>query len=108
MRRQMALKVPHTYKYAHGLVANTAKELAAEAFDYLAKDNLWFARNPSQKDWIRNSWPMFRDEARKALVALLVHEGTREESKEIISDALIDDHQLTIEGATRQAAEGIG
>ena len=97
----------HTYKYAHRQVADTAKELAGAAYDRFALNNEWYKKFPSRRLWVKRAWPLFRDEARKVLAALLTQESIAEYLKESITEALIEDHQLKIEGLTWQAQEGI-
>lgn len=77
-------------KFAHELVAATAKELAGTFYEELAgKSDDFYHYYPSQKLFISREWKRFIETARKTLSVMLGQSSTPEPQKEIIFDALI-------------------
>lgn len=60
-----------TEKIIHHMVAETAKAIAAEAYELLAKENAFYASNPSQKRYVRRAWKDYIPYARQSLVGVL-------------------------------------
>lgn len=76
-------------KYAHELVAETAKEMAGVFYDEFAKDNDFYKFYPSQKKFIKREWGRFIAPAKATLAQMLNFSTTPEWQKEQIMDALI-------------------
>lgn len=76
-------------KFAHTLVAETAKEMAAVFYEEIAHDNEFFAFYPKQKQFINREWKRFVEPARKQLALMLGNPMVPEWQKEQIMDALI-------------------
>lgn len=76
-------------KFAHELVAQTAKEFAAAWYEEAAHDNDFYKFYPNQNKFIKREWPRFIDMAKKQLAVMLGMTTTPEWEKEQISDALI-------------------
>lgn len=81
---------------AHRQVASVAKELAGCAYDELAKNNQFYATEPSQRNWVKRNWILFCEEARKALAQSLNSPTMTEHMKAKIHEALVLDHHLKI------------
>jgi len=83
--------------HAHFQVADTAKALAAAAFEELAKDNARWAElkleGISQEDFVQRCWGAFLPQARATLAQMLTR-PINEILKEQIADALIKDNTL--------------
>lgn len=82
--------MPKPPKYAHELVANVAKEMAACWYEEAAHDNEFYAYYPKQKLFIDREWRRFIEVAKNTLAQML-HESslTPEHEKEQIFEALI-------------------
>lgn len=80
----------------HRLVADTAKEIAGDAYETLAKNNEFFAACPSQDRFIRLSWQYYVPLAREYLTDLLTHHSTTEYVKEHIFQGLMRDGALNV------------
>lgn len=76
-------------KYAHELVASTAKEMAACWYEEAAHDNDFYKFYPKQKMFINREWKRFVEAARMTLVEMLGNEATPEWQREQIHDALV-------------------
>lgn len=81
-------------KFAHELVAETAKEFAAAWYEEAAHDNTFYAYYPSQKGFIKREWFRFVEAARKHLALMLGMSATPEHQKEQIFDALVKHSSL--------------
>jgi hypothetical protein len=79
---------------AHELVAKTAKDMAHEVYENLAKDNRFYEMYPLRSNWVEQAYPRFIEYARKALAELLGKPGFPEDQKEVIYQALILDSSL--------------
>ena len=80
--------------YCHKMVKSVAEEMAGETYDLWAESSdKFYEENRSQKDFVKEKWPMFIEAARRTLAELL---GTNiaETLKDQISDALIQDNSL--------------
>lgn len=84
----MALKSAHE-KYAHELVAATAKEMAACWYEEAAHDNDFYAFYPKQKMFINREWKRFLEVAKATLAQMLGSSMTPEHEKEQIFEALV-------------------
>lgn len=92
-------------KLIHSQIADTAKALAAEAYEELAKVNEWYQHNKSVDIYVRRNWQHYIPFAREALIAILskdysfeiamgVHtEETVQRMKDQVAEALIIDGQ---------------
>lgn len=76
-------------KYAHELVANVAKEMAACWYEEAAHDNEFYAFYPKQKVFIESEWKRFVDAAKYTMSQMLGMASTPEWEKEQIFEALI-------------------
>lgn len=76
-------------KFAHEMVAATAKEMAACWYEEAAHDNEFYAFYPKQKMFINREWKRFIAAAKATLAQMLGKESTPEWQKEQIMDALI-------------------
>lgn len=82
--------MPKAHKrFAHELIASTAKEFAGAYYEELAHDNEFYAFYPSQKKFIKREWHRFTELARKQLALMLGFSVTPEWQKEQIFEALI-------------------
>lgn len=79
---------PHK-KYAHEMVAQTAKEMAGCWYEEAAHDNDFYHFYPKQKMFINREWPRFIQAAKQTLALMLGRASTPEWQKEQITDALI-------------------
>lgn len=78
-------------KIIHHLIAKTAKELANEAYELMARDNDFRQRWPSRRHFVRKCWDVFIPDARQALVAVLASPHIHEHLKEPVYEALLID-----------------
>lgn len=62
----------------HKRIAKVAKALCAEAYEVLARENAFYATNPSQRNYVRRAWKDFIPFARDSLFALLNKDYTFE------------------------------
>jgi 3-methyladenine DNA glycosylase AlkC len=88
------LSIPGKGCHCHKLIGETAKEMAAATYEFLAKQSdAWYAKNPSQDLWVKQAWPLYIEEARRTLASLL---GTNisDDLKDQIHDAIIKDGSL--------------
>lgn len=65
-------------KIIHKRIAKVAKALCAEAYEILARENAFYALNPSQRNYVRRAWHDFIPYARDSLFALLNKDYTFE------------------------------
>lgn len=83
--------------HCHKLIAHTAKEIAGNLYEDMARDNNWYngAKDVGidQREFISQVWPQLIEEARHTLTRLLTT-PIAESLKEVISDALIKDNML--------------
>lgn len=76
-------------KFAHKLVAQAAKEMAACWYEEAAHDNTFYSYYPKQKEFIDREWKRFIEPARLTLSSMLGMASTPEWQKEQIFQALI-------------------
>lgn len=76
-------------KFAHALVAETAKEMAAVWYEQAAHDNDFYKFYPKQRMFINREWKRFITAAKSTLAQMLGRIDTPEWQKEQIMDALI-------------------
>lgn len=76
-------------KYAHELVAQTAKEMAAAWYEEAAHDNDFYRFYPLQNMFINREWKRFIDAAKNQLSIMLGMSTVPEWEKEQIFEALI-------------------
>lgn len=80
-------------KLAHLLVKKTAVEIASEAYEELARDNVFFKTYPTRESYIRQNLSQFIQVARQTLAKML--DGNYPESqKDIIFKALLKQNRL--------------
>lgn len=87
-------------KYAHKLIAETAKEIAAAAYEDMALDNTFYQMWPNQKKFVNKQHRTFIRAAREALAKMLGMPEYSEEIKEEIFQALLLDRALPPNGDT--------
>lgn len=80
-------------KVVHQLIAKTAKEIANEAYEMCAHDNVFHAEWPDQRVFVRKNWTMFVDSARDALMAILTGDYPEQMKEPIYEAFLIDGSQ---------------
>jgi hypothetical protein len=87
-------KDPHRNVATHPLIASTAKEFAAACYEQCARaSNEWYAKNPSQDEWVEASWGLFVETARSMLAKTL--QGNMEQSlKDQVYEAIIADNTV--------------
>lgn len=76
-------------KFAHELLAATAKEFAACFYEEAAKDNEFYKFYPQQKKFVKREWHRFVETARIQLSKMLGMAHISEFQKEQIFDALV-------------------
>lgn len=76
-------------KFAHELVASTAKEMAACWYEEAAHDNDFYKYYPKQKVFIKREWHRFIHHARHTLAEMLGNPAVSEWQKEQIHEALL-------------------
>lgn len=81
-------------KYAHKLVAKTAQEIAACAYQDMAMDNAFYKLWPKEREFVNKQWPTFVRQARGALAQMLAMDKYSEKDKQIIMEALMLDVAL--------------
>lgn len=80
-------------KLTHKMIADVAKEIAAEAYESVAHDNTFYAEWPSRRNFVRANWRMFVDDARRSLLAILSGEYPQS-MKDEVYEALVKDGSL--------------
>lgn len=89
--------VSHGHRHmAHWLVAKTAREMADQLYEEMARDNAFRKRHPRRKAWVDWVYGSLLAQARAALGAILADQRTTisQEMKDKIADALIQDASL--------------
>lgn len=81
-------------KFAHKLLAETAKDMAAAFYEELAHDNEFYKFYPAQLNFIKYEWHRFVEPARQTLSRMLGMSTTPEWQKEQIFEALIQHASL--------------
>ena len=76
-------------KFAHELIAKTAKDMAGCWYEEAAHDNEFYSFYPDQKMFIKREWKRFVEHARKTLASMLGDTTVPEWQKEQIFEALI-------------------
>jgi hypothetical protein len=95
-------------RFAHELIANTAKDMAACFYEEAAHDNDFYRFYPNQKMFIAREWKRFVEHARKQLAEMLGRSDIPEHQKEFIHDALIKHASLPGNTPVRQARQLVG
>lgn len=75
----------------HEQIADTAKALAREHYDQLARNNRFYKAFPDVEEFAFRKWPLYIDMARQILVGLLNKPGLDEKLKAGILEALLKD-----------------
>lgn len=75
----------------HKLIGDTAKGMALEHWEQLAKNNRFFKVWPDPLEFQRQKWPLYIDVARQTLVGMLGDPKLSDEKKEFIADAILRD-----------------
>lgn len=81
-------------KYAHKLIAKTAQEIAAAAYQDMAMDDDFYKMWPKEKAFVNKMWPTFVRVARATLANMLAMDRYSEAFKDEIAQALMLDHAL--------------
>ncbi len=81
-------------KFAHEMVANVAKEMAATFYEDLAHDNDFYAFYPKQQEFIKREWQRFLPMAKQQLTLMLGDSVVAEWQKEQIFEALVKHSSL--------------
>lgn len=81
-------------KYAHKLIAKTAQEIAAAAYQDMAMDDDFYKMWPKEKAFVNKMWPTFVRVARQTLANMLSMDQYSEELKDDIAHALMLDRAL--------------
>lgn len=99
-----------TEKIIHFIIANTAKSLAREAWEMMAKENAFYRLNKNPKIYVRRNWQHYIPFARDALVEILKKDYSFEISigsytPEAVDKMKADIHEcLVIDGAYKAPA----
>ena len=92
-------------KFAHELVAKTAREIAGEFYEMAAHESDdFFHYYPKQDAFIEREWKKFIEAARLSLSKMLGDSTMNEYQKEIIFDALVK-HAALPGNVDRRVAE---
>jgi hypothetical protein len=84
------ISMPGKGCHAHKMVAGVAREMAAAVYERCARNNEWFAENPSQDDYVRDAWPLFLEQARATLAQMLGGQLDEELKKQIHAALILD------------------
>ncbi len=76
-------------KFCHKLVEKTAKDMAWEAYEARATDNVFYKQFPNQRKYVAHNWKHFIRFARETLVRMLGMPQYSEHLKEEIFEALM-------------------
>jgi hypothetical protein len=96
---------PGNDRAVHHLIAATAKELAAEAYEIIASHSDGFYRaNRSQGGFVNRRWREFVAVARSTLIDMLGDAGTSDALKEKIFEAILQDGAMN---PPREHAEAV-
>ena len=87
-------------KYAHKLVAKTAQEIAAYAYQDMAMDDMFYKMWPNERNFVKKQWGTFVRPASEALARMLAMDKYSEKVKEEIMQALLFDRALPERGDT--------
>lgn len=83
-------------KYCHKIIAKTAQEIAACAYQDMAKDNNFYKLWPKEREFVNKQWPTFIRAARASLAQMLGMDKYSESVKEKIFEALTLDRALPL------------
>lgn len=78
----------------HVLIKKTCMEMAGEYYEYMAKQDLFYARWPDQDAYIEIAWPVFIEEARASLAQMLSLPSVPQNWKDDIHEALCKHHDM--------------
>lgn len=76
-------------KIVHKLIAKTAKEITAEAYEILASNDDFYKQWPRRQVFVNRQWANFVGHARAALAVMLRDPTIHEHLKEPIYEAFI-------------------
>lgn len=103
----MSRKTKSKHKFAHELLAETAKEFAGTWYEEAAHDNEFYSFYPSQEMFINREWSRFVEAARLQLSKMLGMSSVPEYQKEQIFEALVKHASLPGNVDTRIAQKVI-
>ena len=87
----------------HKLIRSTAKEMCGAMYEsYASLNDEFYKKYPYQREYIREGWPLFIEEARTTLVKML-STNISERLKSEIHEAIVQDQRFRF---GRQAAIG--
>jgi hypothetical protein len=89
------------FRAAHPTIREVAKEMAGVVYEQHARNNLWFAMNPSQKAFINLVAPSLIDQARMTLGEALGRADVADDVKAEIAEVLFADATLQFGRTTR-------
>lgn len=75
----------------HRLIADTAKGMAAEHYEVLARDNRFYKAYPKVGRFVRQKWQLYIHVARQTLVGMLGNPNTPDDQKAAIYEAVMKD-----------------
>lgn len=67
-----------TQKIIHKQIAKVAKALCAEAYEILAREDAFYALNPTMRGYVRRAWADYIPFARQSLFVLLEKDFSHE------------------------------
>ena len=95
-------------KFAHKLLAETAKELAGAFYEEAAHDDTFYSYYPDQKKFIKREWHRFVETARLQLSKMLGMPHVSEAEKEQIFAALVKHASLPGNADPRAVQQSLG
>lgn len=87
-------------KYVHVSVAKIAQTMAAESYQDMAMDDIFYKMWPKEREYVNKNWQQFVQDARKSLTLMLTMDKYTEDQKEEIMQALLLDRALPSKGDT--------
>lgn len=75
----------------HKLIGDTAKGMALEHWEQLAKNNNFFKLWPDPDEFQRQKWPLYVDIAKQTLIGMLGNPKLPAEQAELIHDVILRD-----------------
>ena len=75
----------------HKLIADTAKGMAAEHYEVLARDNRFFKAYPKLGPFVRKKWELYIPLAKQTLIGMLGSPTVSDEHKAVIHEAVLRD-----------------
>lgn len=77
-------------KTVHRLIAETAKEIAAAAYEDLVRDDMFYRAWPRQRHFVIKKWATFIPAARDSLIEILKGNHPQPMKDEIMEALLLD------------------